>query len=113
MTVPLVPGSFLKRCAVLAPHKEHLREPHPPSQLCCTNVTQPPPFNPERLPEIIEETRKRFARVQIENLPYEEMLRRYDRPTTLAYLVRTTGATAQEQRQLAKLQEARKVLEAK
>jgi DNA adenine methylase len=51
-----------------------------------TNVTQPPPFNPERLPEILEETRKRLARVQIENLPYEQVLRRYDRPTTLAYL---------------------------
>ena len=51
-----------------------------------TNVTQPSPFNPERLPEILEETRKRLARVQIENLPYEQVLRRYDRPTTLAYL---------------------------
>lgn len=51
-----------------------------------TNVTQPPPFNPERLPEVLEETRKRLARVQIENLPYEKVLRRYDRPTTLFYL---------------------------
>jgi DNA adenine methylase len=51
-----------------------------------TNVTQPPPFNPERLPELLEETRKRLARVQIENLPYEDVLRRYDRPTTLFYL---------------------------
>lgn len=51
-----------------------------------TNVTQPPPFNPERLPEILEETRKRLARVQIENLPYEQVLRRYDRPATLFYL---------------------------
>lgn len=51
-----------------------------------TNVTQPPPFNPDRLPEMLEETRKRLARVQVENLPYEQVLRRYDRPTTLAYL---------------------------
>jgi DNA adenine methylase len=51
-----------------------------------TNVTQLPPFNPERLPEVLEETRRRLARVQIENLPYEDVLRRYDRPTTLFYL---------------------------
>jgi len=50
------------------------------------NITQPPPFNPERLPEVLEETRKRLARVQIENLPYDAVLRRYDRPTTLFYL---------------------------
>ncbi len=51
-----------------------------------TSVTQLTGFNPDRLPEILEETRKRLARVQIENLPYEEVLRRYDRPTTLFYL---------------------------
>src|SRR5215472_7511488 len=51
-----------------------------------TNVTQLPPFNPERLPELLEETRQRLARVQIENLPYQDVLRRYDRPTTLFYL---------------------------
>lgn len=51
-----------------------------------TNVGQTPSFNPERLPDLLEETRKRLARVQIENLPYEEVLRRYDRSTTLFYL---------------------------
>jgi len=51
-----------------------------------TNATQPPAFNPERLPEMLEETHKRLARVQLENLPYQEVLRRYDRETTLFYL---------------------------
>lgn len=50
------------------------------------NVVQPSGFNPERLPEVLEETRKRLARVQIENLPYEAVLRKYDRPGTLFYL---------------------------
>ena len=50
------------------------------------NVVQPPGFNPERLPEIIEETHKRLARVQIECQPYEKVLKRYDRPETLFYL---------------------------
>jgi len=50
------------------------------------HVVQPPGFNLERLPELIENTHKRLARVQLECLPYEEVLKRYDRPTTLFYL---------------------------
>ena len=50
------------------------------------NVVQPPGFNVNRLPEIIEAAHKRLARVQIENLPYEQILKRYDRPTTFFYL---------------------------
>ena len=50
------------------------------------NVVQPPGFNPESLPKIIEETHQRLARVQIENLPYEKILARFDRPETLFYL---------------------------
>ncbi len=49
-------------------------------------LDQPPGFNPERLPGIIEETHLRLARVQIECLPYEEVLARYDRPATFFYL---------------------------
>lgn len=49
-------------------------------------VDEPPGFNPERIPSLIEETHHRLARVQIECLPYEEILSRYDRPTTLFYL---------------------------
>lgn len=50
------------------------------------NVIQPPSFNVNRIPEMIEAAHKRLARVQIENLPYEQILTRYDRPTTLFYL---------------------------
>jgi DNA adenine methylase len=50
------------------------------------HVVQPPGFNLERLPELFENAHKRLERVQIECLPYEEVLRRYDRPATLFYL---------------------------
>jgi DNA adenine methylase len=50
------------------------------------NVTQPPSFNLERLPETIEQAHQRLARVQIESLPYEQILKRYDRPATFFYL---------------------------
>jgi DNA adenine methylase len=50
------------------------------------NVVQPPSFNLERLPALIENAHKRLARVQIECAPYGEMLKRFDRPTTLFYL---------------------------
>lgn len=50
------------------------------------SVTQNPGFNPERLPEVIEEAHHRLARVQIECLPYEKAIARYDRATTLSYL---------------------------
>jgi DNA adenine methylase len=50
------------------------------------SMTQPPSFNLERLPDSIEQAHKRLVRVQIESLPYEEILKRYDRPTTFFYL---------------------------
>jgi DNA adenine methylase len=43
-------------------------------------------FNPERIPSLIEETHKRLARVQIECLPYDQVIVHYDRPATLFYL---------------------------
>jgi DNA adenine methylase len=49
-------------------------------------VTQPSNYNPERIPEVIEQAHRRLQRVQIESLPYEQILRRYDRPTTMFYL---------------------------
>jgi len=49
-------------------------------------IEEPSRFNPERLAELIEHTHKRLVRVQVENLPYEDILRRYDRPKTLFYL---------------------------
>jgi DNA adenine methylase len=50
------------------------------------NVVQPPGFNLERLPELIENAHKRLERVQIECDSYDEILTRFDRPTTLFYL---------------------------
>lgn len=50
------------------------------------NVIQPPSFNLENLPKLIENAHQRLLRVQVECAPYEEVLRRYDRPTTLFYL---------------------------
>jgi DNA adenine methylase len=49
-------------------------------------VVQPPGFNLERLPEVIENTHKRLERVQIDCLPFEKVLDHYDRPATLFYL---------------------------
>src|ERR1051326_2269504 len=49
------------------------------------NVVQPPSFNLESLPELIEKAHKRLERVQIERAPYGEILTRFDRPTTLFY----------------------------
>ncbi len=50
------------------------------------NVVQPPSFNLQRLPELIHNAHKRLQRVQLECAPYEEVVRRFDRPTTLFYL---------------------------
>jgi DNA adenine methylase len=49
-------------------------------------VTQPSNYNPERIPEILEQAHRRLQRVQIESLPYEQVLSKYDRPTTFFYL---------------------------
>jgi DNA adenine methylase len=49
-------------------------------------VTQPSNYNLERIPEVIEQAHQRLQRVQIESLPYEQVLGRYDRPTTVFYL---------------------------
>ncbi len=49
-------------------------------------VTRPRRINSRRIAEIIERAYRRLEAVQIECLPYEEILRRYDRPTTFFYL---------------------------
>lgn len=50
------------------------------------NVIQPPSFNLESLPELIENAHKRLERVQLECAEYDEVIHRFDRPTTLFYL---------------------------
>ena len=49
-------------------------------------VIQRPNYNARRIPEIIKAAHQRLQGVQIESLPYEQILERYDRPTTLFYL---------------------------
>jgi DNA adenine methylase len=49
-------------------------------------VVQRPNYNPKRIPEIIRAAHERLQGAQIECLPYEQVLERYDRPTTLFYL---------------------------
>ena len=49
------------------------------------NVVQPPGFNLEKLPELIEKVHKRLQRVQIECESYEKVIKKFDRPTTLFY----------------------------
>jgi len=51
-----------------------------------SNVCQPRSYDATRIPAIIEEVHARLARVQIECLPYEKVLAKYDRPKTLFYL---------------------------
>jgi len=41
------------------------------------NVIQPPSFNLESLPELIEKAHKRLERVQLECAPYDEILERF------------------------------------
>lgn len=49
-------------------------------------VTQPRSFNPEHFPESLEQAHARLARVQIECLPYEKILKNFDRKESLFYL---------------------------
>ena len=49
-------------------------------------VVQRPNYNPKRIPDIIKAAHERLQGVQIESLPYEQILQRYDRSTTLFYL---------------------------
>jgi DNA adenine methylase len=48
-------------------------------------VVGAPGFNPSRLPEIFENLHRRLARVQIESLPFQDFIPRFDRPTTLFF----------------------------
>jgi DNA adenine methylase len=48
-------------------------------------VTKPPNYSPDTLPELLTAAAERLTQVQIEHQPYQEVLRRYDRPTTFFY----------------------------
>lgn len=49
-------------------------------------VEQHSNYNLERIERLLEETHRRLQRVQIECLPYQEILKRCDRPKTFFYL---------------------------
>lgn len=49
-------------------------------------VEYPSNYNPSRIRASLEAAHRRLQSVQIESLPYEEILERYDRPSTFFYL---------------------------
>jgi DNA adenine methylase len=48
-------------------------------------VTLPVSFSPERIPKLLANAAERLNGVQLECLPYQDVLKRYDRPTTFFY----------------------------
>ena len=48
-------------------------------------VTKPPNYDPEVIEKRLTEAAARLSRVQIDHDPYQDILRRYDRPTTFFY----------------------------
>lgn len=50
------------------------------------HVTHRPNFTPARIARVLERVHERLQGVQIECLPYEEVLKRFDRPTTVFFL---------------------------
>lgn len=50
------------------------------------SVSKPINFKADRLPDTLAAVADRLQRVQLESLPYEEVLERYDRPQTLFYI---------------------------
>ena len=58
----------------------------PANQSYAAHVSQPPNFSKERIAALIDSTHARLSRVQIESLPYEKTVRKYDRPTTFFYI---------------------------
>jgi DNA adenine methylase len=50
------------------------------------HIGKTPNYNPARIPEIIQKTHERLQNVQIESLPYQKILEKYDRKETLFYL---------------------------
>lgn len=49
-------------------------------------ITKSPSYSPGTLPRIINQAAERLTRVQLENLPYEVVLDRFDNPSTVFYL---------------------------
>jgi DNA adenine methylase len=58
----------------------------PANQSYAVHVTQPPNFSRQRIAKLIEETHERLGRVQIENLPYDAVIAKFDRPASFFYI---------------------------
>jgi DNA adenine methylase len=52
----------------------------------CVSVQDNSNYNPEALPELIGRVHERLLHVQLECLPYQDILRKYDRPFAFFYL---------------------------
>jgi DNA adenine methylase len=50
------------------------------------HLVQRPSFSTTRLSELIEDTHKRLRLVQIDSLPYDQAIKKYDRPNTFFYI---------------------------
>lgn len=55
-------------------------------QSMARHVSKPPGFTSANIPQMIEDTHERLTRVQIENLPYEKVIEKYDTPETFFYI---------------------------
>jgi DNA adenine methylase len=52
----------------------------------CVSVEDRSNYNPEKIPDLIARTHERLLHVQLECLPYQDVLRKFDRPFTFFYL---------------------------
>lgn len=68
---------YLQRCAFGA---------RPTGQTFGTAPSTPPKFNLRRIEESLSEAKFRLDRVYIENLPWQKVIAKWDRPDTLFYL---------------------------
>jgi DNA adenine methylase len=50
------------------------------------SIQDGPNYNPHRIPMVLHLAHERLLNVQLECLPYQEILRKYDRPSTFFYL---------------------------
>ncbi len=56
------------------------------NQSYAAHILQPPNLTRERLVQLIDGSHARLGRVQIESLPYEKVIQKYDRATTFFYI---------------------------
>jgi len=52
----------------------------------CASILDGSNYNPEKIPELISKVHERLLHTQLECLPYEDVLKKYDRDSTFFYL---------------------------